>query len=118
MLEIAFREWAICFCFLKRSRSLLSVSDDGNKYNVLFNWPPSPHKMLNVGQKFIGYDLLWNDLPHSKGFMKFGYLEPSKIMFDFRNVLLVERRLTQFVRNPPYEISVFLTNFIFSAETK
>ena len=45
--------------------------------------------------------------------MKFGYLEPSKIMFDFWNVLLVERRLTQFVRVPPYEISVVLTNFIF-----
>ena len=53
MLEIAFREWAICFCFLKRSRSLLGISDDGNKYNVLFNWPPSPLEMLNVGQKFI-----------------------------------------------------------------
>ena len=30
----------------------------------------------------FGNDLLWNDLPHSKEFMKFGCLEPSKIMFD------------------------------------
>ena len=44
--------------------------------------------------------------------MKFGCLEPSKIMFDFWNVLLVERHLTQFVRVPPYEILVFLTNLI------
>ena len=65
----------------------------------------------------FGNDLLWNDLPYSKGFMKFGCLEPSKIMFDFRNVLLVERCLTQFVRVPPYDILVFLKNFIFFAET-
>ena len=28
-------------------------------------------------------DLLWNDLPYSKGFTKFGCLQPSKVMFDF-----------------------------------
>ena len=38
-------------------------------------------------QFFFGNDLLWNDLPYSKGFMKFGcYVEPSKIMFYFLNV--------------------------------
>ena len=31
----------------------------------------------------FGYDLLWNDFPYSRGLMKFGCLEPSKIMFDF-----------------------------------
>ena len=31
----------------------------------------------------FGNDLPRNDLPYSKGFMKFGCLEPSKIMFDF-----------------------------------
>ena len=45
----------------------------------------------------FGNDLLWNDLPYSKGYMKFGCLEPSKIMFDFWNIFLVERRVTQFV---------------------
>ena len=34
-----------------------------------------------------GNALLWIDLPNSKGFMKFGCLEPSKIMFDFGNIL-------------------------------
>ena len=29
---------------------------------------------------FFGNDLLWNDLPYSKGFMKFKCLKPSKIM--------------------------------------
>ena len=28
-------------------------------------------------------DLPRSDLPYTKGFMKFGCLEPSKIMFDF-----------------------------------
>ena len=40
-----------------------------------------------------------NHWPYSKGFIKFGYLGPSKIMFDFW-IFLVERRLTQFVRVP------------------
>ena len=60
----------------------------------------------------FGYDLLWNDLPYSKGFMKFGCLESSKIMFGFRIFFLVARRLAQFVRVPPYEILVFLMNII------
>ena len=51
----------------------------------------------------FGNALLWNDLPFSKGSTKFGYPEHSKIMFDIRNVLLVERRLTQSVRVPPYK---------------
>ena len=55
---------------------------------------------------------------HIKRFMMFRCLEPSKIMFDFWNLLMVGRRLTQFVRVPPYEILVFLTNFIFFAETR
>ena len=37
-------------------------------------------------------------------------------VFEF--FLLVERRLTQFVNVPPYEILVFPTNFFFLAETK
>ena len=35
-------------------------------------------------------------------------------MFDFWNFITSKRRLTQFVRVPPYEILVFPTNFIFS----
>ena len=31
----------------------------------------------------VGNDLPWHDLPYSKGFMKFGCQEPSKIMFNF-----------------------------------
>ena len=46
----------------------------------------------------FGNDLPMNDLPYSKGFVKFGCLEPSKIMIDFWNCLMVERRVTQFVR--------------------
>ena len=63
----------------------------------------------------FGNDLLWNNIPYSKGYMKFGRLEPSKIIFEFC-VLLVKRCLTQFVRAPPYEILVFLMNFIFSVK--
>ena len=36
----------------------------------------------------------------------------------FWKILFVERSLTQFVRVPPYEILVFLTNFIFFSETR
>ena len=61
----------------------------------------------------VGNDLPRHDLPYSKGFMKFGCQEPSKIMFNFWNFCSSKRRLTQFVRVPPYEILVFLTNFIF-----
>ena len=83
--------------------------------------PPPPNIFRFCGVEvpiLFGNDLLWNGLPYWKGFMKSGCLEPSKIMFDFWNVLLVERRLTQFVWVPPYKISVILTNFIFFAETK
>ena len=59
----------------------------------------------------FGNNLLWNDLPHSKWY-KFGCLEPSKIIFDFWNVLLVKRHLTKFVSVPPYEILVFLISII------
>ena len=41
----------------------------------------------------FGNDLPMNDWPYSKGFMKFGCLEPSKMMFDFcssRPVLLMK----------------------------
>ena len=31
----------------------------------------------------FGNGLLLNDLPYSKGFIKFGCLEPSKVMFEF-----------------------------------
>ena len=58
--------------------------------------------------------LLWNDLPYSEGFMKSGCPEPSERMLKNEIFLLVERRLTQFIRVGPYEILVFLMNFIFS----
>ena len=35
------------------------------------------------GAIFFGNHLPINDLPYSNGFMKFGYPEPSKVMFDF-----------------------------------
>ena len=54
-----------------------------------------------------------SDLPYTKGFMKFGCPEPSKKVFDFWNFCSSKRRLTRFVRVPPYEIWVFPTNFIF-----
>ena len=38
-------------------------------------------------------------------------------MFDFGNILLVERRLTQLVRVTPYEILIYLTIF-FLGETR
>ena len=31
----------------------------------------------------VGNDLMWNNLPYLKGFMKFGCLGPSKKMLDF-----------------------------------
>ena len=37
----------------------------------------------------FGNDLLWDNLPYSKGFMKFRCQEPSKIIFDFWNIFLV-----------------------------
>ena len=51
----------------------------------------------------FGYDLLQNDLPYSKGFLKFGYPEPSKKVFDFWNFCSSKWRLTWFVRVPLYE---------------
>ena len=50
-----------------------------------------PQNILGLGGVMVpilfGNDLLWDDLPYSKGFMKFGCLEPSKVMFDFWNIL-------------------------------
>ena len=66
----------------------------------------------------FGNDLLWNDLPYSKGCMMFGCLEPSKIMFDILIFLYVQRRLTQFLKVLSYEILVFLTNFISFGKTR
>ena len=43
---------------------------------------------------------------------------PPKKCFTFENFCSSERRLTQLVRVPPYEILVFLTNFIFFGETR
>ena len=57
-----------------------------------------------------------SDLPYTKGFMKFGCPEPSKKVFDFRNFCSSKRRLTRFVRVPPYGIWVFPTNFIFFSQ--
>ena len=54
-----------------------------------------------------------SDLPYTKGFMKFGCPQPSKTVFDFWNFCSSKRRLTRFVRVPPYGIWVFPTNFIF-----
>ena len=36
VLEIAFGKWVIYFCFLKLSRSLFGISDDGIKFRVFF----------------------------------------------------------------------------------
>ena len=66
---------------------------------------------------FFGNDLAESDFPFSKGFMKFGCLEPSKKLSDLK--LLMSKRgiwhLTQFVRVRPYEILLFPTNFLFFA---
>ena len=61
----------------------------------------------------FGNDLRRSDLPYTKGFMKLGCPEPSKNVFDFWNFCSSKRRLTRFVRVPPYGIWVFPTNFIF-----
>ena len=45
--------------------------------------------------------------------MKFWCPEPSKKVFDFWNFCSSKRRLTRFVRVPPYGNWVFPTNFIF-----
>ena len=66
-------------------------------------WPKSLC-WVGWGIQFFRNDLPRNDLPYSKGFMKFGCPEPSKKMFDFWNFCLSKRRLTRFVRVPPYEI--------------
>ena len=59
----------------------LSLSKDRGGHIV------PPLNILGLGGVRVpirfGYDLLWNDLPHSKGFMKFGCLEPSKITIHF-----------------------------------
>ena len=77
-------------------------------------WPP-----LNIfGFGRIRVPILFgnyfprSDLPYTKGFMKFGCPEPSKKVFDFWNFCSSKRRLTRFVRVPPYEILIFPTNFI------
>ena len=54
---------------------------------------PPPLNILGLGGVTVsilfGYDLLWNDSPYSKIYMKFGCLERSKIMFDFCDLGLV-----------------------------
>ena len=48
---------------------------------------PPPLNILGLGGVRVpilfGNELPMNDRPYSKGIMKFGFLEPSKIMFDF-----------------------------------
>ena len=47
---------------------------------------PHPHVFrvwFGLGFQFFGNNFSRNDLPDSKGFMKLGCLDPSKIMFDF-----------------------------------
>ena len=55
--------------------------------------PPSLN-ILGLGGVSVpilfGIDLLWNDLPFSKEFRKFGCLQPSKIMFEFWNFWLAQ----------------------------
>ena len=52
-----------------------------------------PLNILGLGGVTVSilfeYDLLWNDSPYSKIYMKFGCLEPSNIMFDFCDLGLV-----------------------------
>ena len=49
--------------------------------------PPAPLNILGLGGVrvpiFFGDDLLWNDLPYSKGFVKFGCPEPSTNCLTF-----------------------------------
>ena len=60
----------------------MSVSKDRGRGHIV---PPlNIFGLGGVGVSILfGNDLLWNDLSYSKGYMKFGCLEPSKIMFDF-----------------------------------
>ena len=51
-------------------------------------------------QILYGNDFLLNYLPHSKGFMKIGCLEPSKKCLTFETFDWSEPRLTQFVSAP------------------
>ena len=59
-----------------------------------------------------------NDLPFSKRFMKFGWPEPSKEIFDFWNFLLVETAFDPICKGPPLEILVFSTNYIFFGKAR
>ena len=66
----------------------------------------------------FGNDLPMNDWPYSKGFMKFGCLEPSKSMFDFWIFLLIERRLSKFVRAPLMKFQYFWQTIFFRRNEK
>ena len=60
----------------------------------------------------FGNDLLRNDLPYSKGFIKFGCPEPSKKCLPLET-FVCQRGVDPVSIGPPYEILVFPTNFNF-----
>ena len=57
-----------------------SISKDGGAHSAPINIFGLNGVRVPI---LFGNDFLWNDSPYSKGFMNFGCLEPSKIMFDF-----------------------------------
>ena len=62
-----------------------------------------------------------NDLPFSKGFMKFGWPEPSKRIFDFWNFLLVEKAFDPVCKGPSSLIKFWhfrRTSFLFDNARK
>ena len=61
----------------------------------------------------FGNDFPRHDLPYSKGFMKFGWQEPSKKMFPFWNFCSSKRCLTQFIRVLPNELWYFWRTLFF-----
>ena len=57
--------------------------------------------MRREGVADFGNDLSGSDLRYSKGFIKFGCPDPSKIIFDFWNLLLVEEAFGLYHKSPP-----------------
>ena len=101
--EIAF-EWTWMRMISSEPRwECFRVNLDENVFEIeikVLQWNVQFEKLAYMQSKknLFGNDLLWNDSPYSKGFMKFGCLEPFKIMVVFWNFLMVERRLYFFSR--------------------
>ena len=75
-------------------------------------------KACSINPICLGNDLPINDWPYSKGLIKIGCLEPSKIMFNFLFFLLVARRLAQSVRVPPLWNLVISDELYFFCQTR